>query len=252
MNTNWSKPKTNLIAAINDLRKCIAFGYKARLVREYNENCIYPIKEKKYITDFRCYEFMTEHSSTVNKIINVLSLNDVEKQLTLNYVNCYGSEEAVKNYYETGALSAGNFKSAGRSHLVNVDDLIEYMREIEEEDRAKFYENIYRNPNNRDFVHFFDIFILKNGYNNYWTIKKFNRKLWVVELLDKKALQSKFSLTMKIIMSVFSFVAKLLKYIPEKSVFNTSKYKSYTFRIGSVINGLSIEIHIPKNFSFRN
>jgi hypothetical protein len=60
MNTNWSSPKTNIIAGINDLRKCLADGYKARLIRLENEKCAYPIKKKKKDQDFRNYKFAIE------------------------------------------------------------------------------------------------------------------------------------------------------------------------------------------------
>ena len=56
-NTNWTSPKTNIFAGINDLRRALASGYKAKLIRAYNEQCEYPIKEKLENRDFRNYEF---------------------------------------------------------------------------------------------------------------------------------------------------------------------------------------------------
>ena len=46
MKTNWSSPKTNIFAAMQDLRKCLASGNKARLIRARNEDCECPIRVK--------------------------------------------------------------------------------------------------------------------------------------------------------------------------------------------------------------
>ena len=43
-NTNWSKPRTNIIAGMNCLRGALAHGSNAKLERRWNAECAYPIR----------------------------------------------------------------------------------------------------------------------------------------------------------------------------------------------------------------
>lgn len=144
MNTNWSSPKTNIFAGINDLRKCLASGHKARLIRLENEKCNYPIRVKEPDNDFRNYKFSIGYPTSVNKIKADPNLNEFEKHLALNYVSVFGSKEAADKYYQTGELSEDNFRNMGFTHLVQVDDLIKFYMQFTESgghiDRANMYE----------------------------------------------------------------------------------------------------------------
>jgi hypothetical protein len=255
MNTNWSSPKKNMLAGINDLRKCLASGYNARLIRARNENCAYPIKIKNNITDFRCYEFANGSLSTKDEILADASMSEFEKNLSLNYKACFGTEEAVKSYYETGVCSKDNFKGVGRSHLVKVTDMIELLKkknEIgEEKEYIKMFKEQYVTGEQANNRHFWDFFRLKNGYDN-WNVEHFNHKLWVVEMLGKNEPKVKQPLMTGIVIATLNFILRPLKYIPERSVFRMDNYTDYTYRIGSVVNGFSIQFQIPKKFSFKN
>jgi hypothetical protein len=44
INTNWSTPKRNVVAATLDLRTALLMGYNAKLIKLRNEDCNYPIK----------------------------------------------------------------------------------------------------------------------------------------------------------------------------------------------------------------
>jgi hypothetical protein len=68
----------------------------------------------------------------------------------------------------------------------------------------------------------------------------------VVELLDKDA-----NVKIPVGVKILNVVMTPLKYIPKKSVLRMPEYKLVTFRVGDVINGLSIEFHIPKKFGFK-
>lgn len=246
INTNWSKPKTNMLAGINDLRKALASGYKAKLIRARNEDCEYPIKEKNEDSDFRNYEFSVGYPSSINKIKEDQCWGEFDKHLTLNYVNVYGSQEAMERYYETGVLCADNLKNMGRSHLVQVDDLIKFLRDNREYDRANMYERQYRSPEHvNDTSHFFDFYRYKHG--SPYAVKQFKRKLWVVQLLKDDEKQPR----IPILVHVLNAVMYPLKYIPRKSVLRMPQYTNYKFRIGDVIHGFSVEFQIPKKFSFK-
>lgn len=244
--TNWSSPKTNILAAANDLRKALSYGYKAKLIRARNEDCLSPIKVKKEDLDFRNYEFNTGIYTSINKIKEETNKSDFEKHLTLNYVNAFGCEKAMKRYYNTGVLGADNLKNRGRSHLVQVDELIKFLRDNGNYDRANIYERQYRSPEHmNDTSHFFDFYRYKHG--SQWTLKQFKRKLWVVQLLDKDEKQPKISFQLH----VLNVIMYPLKYVPKKSVFHMPEYKLVSYSVGSVINGFKVEFQIPKKFSFK-
>lgn len=246
MNTNWSSPKTNFLAGLNDLRKCLASGHNARLIRLRNEECEFPIRKKNVDKDFRNYEFYIGYASSVNKIKESTNMSDMEKYLTLNYVNVFGTREAVEKYYSTGELSADNFKSAGVSHLIQVDDMIKFL-EINDPMRVKMYRDQYRSPEHvNDTSHFFDFYRYKFG--SRYAIKKFKYKLWVVEMLNE---QPELPAIQRILMKVINGLVYPLKFIPSRKVMEMKEYKVITYRIGSVINGYTIDIQVPKKFSFK-
>jgi hypothetical protein len=244
-NTNWSSPNTNIIAAFLDLRRALQSGYNAVLIKARNEDCMHPIRVKTADNDFRNYEFSSGHPSSVNKIKSDTHMSEFMKHLTLNYVTKYGTQEAVKKYYETGILSADNDKGMGRSHLVHIDDYIKFL-EDSRDSRANMYRRQYRAPEYvNDTSHLFDFYRYKHG--SPYAIKTFKRKLWVVKLIDKDP-----KVNVPLAVKVLNVVMTPLKFIPKKSVLRMPDYKVITFRIGGVTSGYSVDIQIPKKFSFNN
>jgi len=183
MNTNWSTPKRNIIAGINYLRKALQAGMKARLVRARNEDCEHPIKVKRDDTDFRNFEFQIGYAASRNSIAANPNMTPFQKYLALNYVTLYGTPEAVERYYTKGLLSPDNNKGIGRSHLVLATDLLQFMA-VTGDDRLNLYKRQYANDGNgsADVMHMYNFYRYKHG--SQWAIKKFRRKLWVVELLE--------------------------------------------------------------------
>ena len=241
MNTNWSTPKRNIIAGLLDLRSALAAGQNAVLIKKANEDCAFPIYEKQQDTDFRNYEFSSGHASSIKTITDDDSMSEQAKILSTNYVNRYGTPEAVKHYYETRELSPDNDKGMGKSHLVHIEDYLEYLLDTKQYDRERLYRRQYY-PNHGDTtVHFFDFYRYKQG--SPYAKKKFKTKLWVVQLMDDKV---KVPWAVRLL-NVFMFP---FKFIPKKHVLNMDKYKVVTFRIGSVQNGFSLELGIPKKFGF--
>ena len=250
MNTHWSTPKTNVLAGLNCLRKALASGENARLIRAKNEDCAYPIKVRNSITDFRAYEFSVGLMKTRHQILEDEKMEGFNTHLTLNYKNCYGTQEAVDHYYETGLLSTDNFKGIGRSHLVKIEDLVRFHA-CQPNCEAKAYANIfaeqYFGTDTGGETHFYDHFRLKQEHSVY-TIKRFKRKLWVVQLLTPFVNEPKPRTPFMV--HVLNVLAYPFKFIPKKSVLRMKEYKCVTFRVGDVTNGFSLEFHIPKKFSF--
>lgn len=248
MNTNWTTPKRNIILVIWDLRSALAAGMNARLIRARNEDCAYPISVKNSITDFRAYEFSVGLMKTRNQIADDPRTEPFLKHLSLNYKNCYGTQEAVDRYYETGKLSMDNFKMQGRSHLVNVKDMVVFLT-LMNDDRGKMFKEMYIDDDKANERHFYDHYRLKREHSPY-TIKRFKRKVWVTELL-KADQKIKLSWLMFTLIGLLNGMCYPLKFISRRHVLQMKKYKIITFRVGDVINGFAIEIHIPKKFGFR-
>jgi len=246
-NTNWSQPKTNILKGMLSLKSALAYGHKAKLIRMLNEDCEYPrrISGNVLNKDFRCYEFSVGYATCIDEI-NKTSRSEFSKYLSLNYVSVYGSEEAVKSYYETGKLSKDNLLGMGKGHLVLVDDLIKFLETTGEYQRANMYKLQYRNPQTTSVASYFDFYILKNGKSTF-ELQKFKHKLWVVQLLD----DSEETPSIPLLVKILNILMYPLKYIPTKSVLKMPEYTNIGFRVGSIINGFRIEFQIPKKFSFK-
>lgn len=244
-NSNWSTPKTNILAGMLDLRKALASGQNAVLVKARNEDCTHPIRVKIHDEDFRNYQFSSGHVSSREEIRNDNSMSEFDKYLSMNYKACYGTQEAVNRYYESGLLSADNFKGYGTCHLVKVKDMIAYLKFRGNNELAENYIKQYLSPEAANQKYFFDFYRYKHG--SPWAIKEFKKKLWVVQLLNKDEKKASIPTMVK----VLNTVLYPLKYVPRKSVLKMDEYTNITYRIGGITNGFSIEFQIPKKFDFK-
>jgi len=249
MNTNWSKPKRNIFAGLNDLRKALAAGCNARLIRMRNEDCAYPIRVRKHDMDFRNYEFSVGYMQTRSDILRDPDMDDIHKHLTLNYKTCYGSPEAVRKYYENGCLSPDNFRGMGTAHLVRVEDMVRWLTIIGDTDRAQMFRDQYLSTDKCNDRHFWDFYRYRHG--SEFAPREFKRKLWVVELLSKDSDKARLPWYHKLPVVILRALVYPLKYIPKRSVLRMDEYRIVTYRIGDVTNGLGIDIHVPKKFGFK-
>jgi len=249
INTNWSTPKTNIFAAILMLRTALAAGCNARLQRLWNHECDHPIKIRNDDRDFRNYEFRIGYAASIKTITDDQTMSDFEKELSLNYVNRYGTPEAVKRYYETRELSPDNDLGIGVSHLVHIEDYLEHLKTTNQYDRERLYRRQYYPAYGDETQHFFDFYRYKHG--SQWSAKTFKKKVWVVELLKANEPEAKIPVVLSIINTVLAPLYFIMKYIPRKQVLHMSKYRCVTFRVGDVTNGLSVEFHVPKKFGFK-
>ena len=250
--TNWTTPKTNIIAAANDLRKCLASGYKARLIKINNEDCQFPIllAKDELSTDFRDYEFAYGTIRTKAEILADTSMSNFEKKLSLEFHTCYGEEDAVKRYYTIGVLSMHNFKGMGKSHLVRVSDMVAHLQSTGDPKDIEYAKQWEHYSDQEDARHFYDTFRLKNRQERI--TKVFNNKLWAVEMLAEDAPMPKSPWYIRTLMALITIAINPLKFIPERRVMIMDNYKWITYRIGDVTNGITVEFHIPKKFSFRD
>jgi len=227
-----------------NLRSALAAGQNAKLVKMRNEDCEYPIKVKNEDTDFRNYEFSSGHQATRDEILAEKYRSDFEKYLALNYKTCYGTKEAVEEYYKTGLLSADNFKGMGWSHLVKLEDMVKFLLATGDEETAEMFSKQYLTGEEANQRHFYDFYSYKHG--SQYAVKTFKRKLWVVATVDKKE-----KVKIPVMVHVLNVLLYPTKFIPRKSVLRMPEYTNYTFRVGGVTNGYSVEFQIPKKFSFK-
>ena len=256
INTNWSTPKTNMFAGINDLRKAKAYGQNAVLIRMNNEDCDHPIKIKHSDTDFRNYKLSTTYMRSRNEILNDKHMSEFDKHLTLNYINYYGTKDAVDTYYSTGVLTMDNVKGIGTSHLVKVEDLISILFKNNQKERAEMYLEQYINNviDEKDHEsdtkkYWYSFFEPKT--NHQLTPKKFKYKLWVIQLLKTNEPKPNNSKSFNTIIKIINLLSYPLMYIPKKSILQMPDYKLITFRLGSISNGYKIEFQIPKKFKIK-
>jgi hypothetical protein len=251
INTSWTAPKTTFLQGMNDLRKCLAGGHRARLIRAWNHECEFPqlLDKNELSKDFREYEFAYGTLRTKEEIRNDSQLSDFEKTLSLEYHACFGTADAVERYYATGELSRDNLKGVGRSHLVRVVDMVEFLlRSVDPKDR-QWAKEWYHYASTEDNRHFYDTFRLKSA--QYRTPKTFKHKLWVVQMLDKDEPLEKLSMIQRFIFASIVALVSPLKFIPEVRKVDMGDYIWTTYRIGDVTHGLTFEIHRGKKFSFK-
>ena len=250
--TTWTSPTANIIIAVNQLRKYLASGYKARLIRIFNEDCEHPIllNKNELSTDFREYEFGYATLRTKAEILADTSMSNFEKKLSLEFHNCYGDEESMKQYYETGILTEGNFRGMGRSHLVRVSDMVDYLLKSDDKKDIEYAKVWEHYSSEEDKRHFYDDFHLKSA--QYRTPKHFNHKLYAIEMLDKDSPAIVNKWFIRALIAIITIVTTPLKYIPQKSILRMPEYTNYSFRVGSVVHGYRIEFQIPKKFNFKD
>lgn len=248
MATNWSSPKTNYFAALNDLRNALASGYSAKLVKKNNEDCEYPIRIRNKDLTFRSYESSGSYMRTRSEILADASMSNLEKEIVLNYYNYFGTEEAIENYYKTGELSADNFKGMGRDHLVKITDMIEFLERLgnpRDKERIEMLKRQYITLEEAETRHFYVSIRIKRSASVH-VVKHFKHKLWVVELTGKAE-----NIKMPFMVKIMNGLYYPLKFIPKHSVLRMTEYSVHTFRVGAVTNGFAVEFHIPKKFGFK-
>ena len=261
MSTSYSSPKKSFFAGMNDLRQALAYGDRnCRLEKRWNQDCDHPIVDRYSKNDFKDFKFWMGVIRSVDEIKADTQMDEFEKHLTLNYRACYGTPEAVQNYYEHGILTEDNLLSGGRSHLVKITDLIKFYQErvsknvsgtvdqrLQDVERVKNYTEFYITGETSHEKHWVDLFTLKDDVKRF-TPRIFKRKLWVVVTYHNY--DEKFKTP--VLAKVLNALAAPLKYIPRKSVLKMDEYTIYSWRVGGVRNGYEIEFQIPKKFSFKN
>jgi len=75
--------------------------------------------------------------------------------------------------------------------------------------------------------------------------KVFKHRVWVVVLYTNHKTYSA-----PLLVRILNVIMYPLKFVPQKSVMQMPEYTCYSFRVGDVVHGFSVEFQIPKKFSF--
>lgn len=227
--TNWTEATRNPFKAISSLISCLQAGRNAWLELQENGNQEYPLREKliKESTDpcawdCACQPFAQDWEERKEVILTSDSYSPMQKKFMTEYTSVFGSQEQYDNYLKTGDA---DFRGIGRQYLIKYDDLARKRKEqgIALSPKTRFYPMVsLKSRNKRPLI---KGKVLVVCYNN----DKVKTPWWV---------------------SLINIVLYPFRFIPKRTVLRMPEYNVYTFRIGSVVNGFCIDIHLPKKFSF--
>jgi hypothetical protein len=236
----YTTPTKNFFSALNTFRRALAYGENVRLMLVRNEDCTYPIQKRVHTPD----EYTSSHGAlyTENEIRGGQYGKDpLDLDLTLNYYPLFGKKEAAEHYYKTGELSEDNFGGVGYCHLVKRADIHAYLTAKGEPERAAMFL-LPTDPDKSCWI-----YPAKRRDNAYWEPVQFKHKVWAVVLVDK-GVTPNYQRWVKI----FNVLAYPLKFIPRRRILRMKEYTNYTFSVGSVTGGYSVEFQIPKKFTFKD
>jgi hypothetical protein len=127
--TNWTEATTNVSKAFMGLLHAIDSGYEAWLEIQDNGKQDYPVKIVNPTLDnpFNWTSYIGVPRD-FKAILDHKYINDTEKDLTVNWIDCFGTLEAIEHYQKTGELIDGAINSCGRSHPVRIKDANNYRK----------------------------------------------------------------------------------------------------------------------------
>lgn len=229
--TTYTTATQNPFKAFRSLISALQSGYDAVILRRENDAKLsFPIKITHDYKDIDSFvstgSYFTNNWEKVKKQIEESDLHPIIKDLKLNYTTAFGSEEEYKNYLKTGKVY---FTGMGKCFFIKYKDLIETRKE----------ENLALNEKTR----FVLTIVPKTG--KYYEIKKLKRKVFVI------GIKSTENFNLPIWFKIYRVLVYPFRLIPSKSILNMPEYKKITYRIGGVVNGFTLDLHIPKKFSFK-
>lgn len=130
--TNWTTAMVNINEALLAVISCLDAGKNAWLEIRDNGDQEYPIQIVNPDLDnpFNWEAYMGIPRCNKKHLNYSKPLNETEKILEDEYTQCFGTEEAIKIYQETGKITKGLINSMGISHPVRMSDANLYRKEI--------------------------------------------------------------------------------------------------------------------------
>lgn len=131
VHTNWAQSTTNPGTAMHGLISCLENGLNAWLELRCNDAQDFPIKIKNPALD-NPFNWTMSYGTVRNEkeLLEHHYFNETEKDLTYNWVACFGNKEAVQLYQEKGIISEGLINGFGICHPVKIRDSNKYRKKI--------------------------------------------------------------------------------------------------------------------------
>lgn len=129
--TTWTEATNNASKAMIGLLSCIESGRNAWIEIRKNGEQSYPIKIKNPALD---NPFNWEMSYGIprneNDMLNHSYFNETERDLTYNWMACFGEKKAIEEYQKNGTISKELFNGTGICHPVRIKDANFYRKNI--------------------------------------------------------------------------------------------------------------------------
>lgn len=129
--TSWTKATTNANVAMIGLMSCIESGHNAWIEIRKNGEQSFPIKIKNPKLE-NPFNWTMSYGVPRNEydLLNYNYFNDTEKDLTFNWIACYGERNSIYEYQKNGIISEGMFQGKGICHPVKIKDANFYRKNI--------------------------------------------------------------------------------------------------------------------------
>lgn len=131
VHTTWTEATTNVNKAMIMLLSCLDSGKNAWIELRKNGDQAYPIRMKNPALD-NPFNWEMSYSTPRNEkeMMNYKYFNDTEKDLTYNWIACFGKEEAIKKYQNSRIIAKELFDGYGICHPVRIEDANFYRKNI--------------------------------------------------------------------------------------------------------------------------
>lgn len=146
--TNWTGATVNPYDAIAGLMSCLNAGKNAWIERRQNGDQAFPVTKKNPELDNPFNWTMMYGTPRSDKALAEHEyFNETDRDLTYNWVACYGNSEAIEKYQTDGTVTDGLlFGESGICCPVRIEDADRYRKEVRGDGYAYGYWTTWWKP----------------------------------------------------------------------------------------------------------
>ena len=141
----WNTPTTDILEALLSYAGLSAHNMMGRIERRLNTEHENPLKKINPLLNdpFNWKSSCSFPMSAEERKQRIEGAkNETEKDLYMNWSDCFGTREAVELYQRTGAVTKDLFNGMGVHCNIRTADMVKYLREVKkDEERADFIES---------------------------------------------------------------------------------------------------------------
>lgn len=140
-NTATKSLSESLICALETIGK---YGYEVVIKYLPNNEHYHPVKDvNKDLNDpfnWKCTSQFHRDEKEMKQALE-RAINDTERDLLQNWTWIFGTPEAIEIYKNTGKCTKGLFNGVGTCSQVRIKDMVKYLRDNGENERADLWES---------------------------------------------------------------------------------------------------------------